>query len=451
MPLEIKMPQLSLTMESGAIVRWLVTENDLVSQGQPLLEVETDKAVVQVEAPQEGRIARILCAPAQKVPVGIALAVLTPPGENLPPDWQPSSASLPVPEASKAEVAVAVASAPVASAKELQASWKARAIARQTGADLHAVQGTGHAGRITAADLRRAPVAEAKLPAPAVSVRASPVAAKLAAALGIKLDRIPGNPQGRIMEEDVLKAAASMIKSRPALPALDRAPAQVAQVLPLEGVRGIVARRMAESARATARVALWRDVDATELARLRARLEAKGVKVSYNDLLVRVCAAALCEHPSANARLGEGQIECLDRVNIGLAVDTERGLLVPVIHNAQRLSVAEIAEESARLIDAARTGHVGPDDLSGGTFTITNLGMFGVEGFTPIINLPECCILGVGRIVRRPVVLDDSDAIVVRPTMTISLVFDHRIIDGAAAARFLDSIVRFIQDPALLL
>jgi pyruvate dehydrogenase E2 component (dihydrolipoamide acetyltransferase) len=164
-----------------------------------------------------------------------------------------------------------------------------------------------------------------------------------------------------------------------------------------------------------------------------------------------MCAIALRDHPAANSRLGEDQIEHLDRINIGLAVDTDRGLLVPVIHSADRLSIPQIAAESARLIEAARTGRSLPDDLAGGTFTITNLGMLGVEGFTPVINLPECCILGVGRIVRKPVVCDGEDTVAVRPMVTISLVFDHQVIDGAPAARFLDRIAQVIQDPLLLL
>ena len=169
-------------------------------------------------------------------------------------------------------------------------------------------------------------------------------------------------------------------------------------------------------------------------------------------MLVHICAMALREHPAANARLGDAGIlrcwiEHLDRINIGLAVDTERGLLVPVVHNADRLTIPQIAAETARLVEAARAGRSLPDDLSGGTFTITNLGMFGVEGFTPVINLPECCILGVGKIVRKPTVVDEDDTMAVRPMMTLSLVFDHRVIDGAPAARFLDRIAQLVEDP----
>jgi pyruvate dehydrogenase E2 component (dihydrolipoamide acetyltransferase) len=208
---------------------------------------------------------------------------------------------------------------------------------------------------------------------------------------------------------------------------------------------------MATSARNTARVTLFRSVDVSGLIALRERFKVQGAPISYNDILVHVCAIALREHPAANSRLGDGRIEHLDCIHIGLAVDTERGLMVPVIHHADELSIRQIAAESARLITAAQAGSSLPDDLAGGTFTITNLGMFGVERFTPVINLPECCILGIGRIERKPVVSDEKDTVIVRPMMTLGLVFDHRVIDGAPAARFLARIAELIQDRLLLL
>jgi len=228
-------------------------------------------------------------------------------------------------------------------------------------------------------------------------------------------------------------------------------PPGVANTVPLAGVRGVISERMAASARATARVTMFREVDASRLIQLREAFKAQGIGVSYNDILVRVCAIALREHPGANARLGEGQVELLDRVHIGVAVDAERGLLVPVVRDADKLTIPQIAARSAQLIEAAQAGRSLPDDLTGGTFTITNLGMLGVEGFTPIINLPECCILGVGRIVRKPVASDEDDGLAVRPMMTLSLSFDHRVIDGAPAARFLARIAELIEDPMLLL
>jgi pyruvate dehydrogenase E2 component (dihydrolipoamide acetyltransferase) len=447
MPFEIKMPQLGLTMESGTVVRWLIAEGEPVAAQEPLLEVETDKAVVPVEAAQGGVLARILVPAGAQAPVGTTLAVLVAAGEALPAGWQPSDVGREAPPAPQPEPSLP-ARAP---GRAVEASWKARALARRLGIDLAGIEGSGPGGRVVAADVARAQQARAA-PCAAPAGRASPLAARLAESLGLDLATVSAEPQGRIMEEDVLRAAAAIIRRSgpaPAAPVGDLP--QVAQAKPLEGVRAIVSARMAESAHATARVTMFREVDASALVALRTRFQARGLSVSYNDILARLAALALLEHPTVNARLGEGQIEMLDRVNIGLAVDSERGLLVPVIRNAHLLSIAQIAEESARLIAAARSGRIAPDDLTGGTFTISNLGMLGVDGFTPVINLPECAILGVGRIRRKPVVLDAEDTVAVRPMMTISLAFDHRVIDGVPTARFLDHIAQSIEDPLLAL
>jgi pyruvate dehydrogenase E2 component (dihydrolipoamide acetyltransferase) len=325
-------------------------------------------------------------------------------------------------------------------------------MARQADLDLGSIAGSGPQGRIVATDITKAPGAVKAAPA-AQAISATPVALNLASALGLDLSGVRGTgAEGKITQSDVLEAAAARIRQQPGAPTLpEPGLPQVAQAIPLKGVQKIVSQAMAHSVHTTARVTLFREVDVSELMGWRERLKTQGKTVSYNDLLVQICAAALREHPEANARLGEGQIEILDRINIGLAVDTDRGLLVPVIHNADHLTTAQIAAESARLVQAAREGRLLPDELSGGTFTITNLGMLGVEGFTPVINLPECCILGVGRIVRKAVVVDEVDSLDVRPMMTLSLVIDHRILDGAPGARFLNRIAELIQDPMLLL
>lgn len=452
MPFTIAMPQLGLTMEKGTVVRWLVAEGQPFARGQALLEVETDKAVVPVEAPSEGTLARVLVPAGQTVPVGAALAVAVAPGEHLPSGWTPpgeerAEAPSRAPEKVAAQVPTPAREAAPSPGGPLRATWKARALARRMGVDLRQVVGSGPGGRVQAEDVARAAV-----PAPArPGARATPTAARLAEALGLDLAGIaPTGADGRIVEADVLQEAAALIRGRAApLPAAP-GPAGVARRVPLAGVRGVTSARMAESARTTARVTLFREVDATRLVELRDLFRAQGLQVSYNDILVRVCAVALREHPEANARLGDGEVELLDRVNIGLAVDTERGLLVPVIHDADRLSIPEIAARSAALIEAARAGRSRLDDLTGGTFTITNLGMLGVEGFTPVIHLPECCILGVGRIVRKPVALED-DQVAVRPMLTLSLAFDHRVLDGAPAARFLGRIAELVENPLRLL
>lgn len=451
MPFEIKMPQLGLTMEKGTVVEWLIREGDQISAGQEVLSVETDKSVVTVDVRQDGTIHSILVPEGHEVSVGTVLAIGLVPGETLPADWHPSQS---VVEKTPAPDPAAHVALPVSKAVPqglIQASWKARAMAREAGLELGTVVGSGPGGRVVATDISQALASRiAALPR---EIKATPVATSLAAALGLDLSQVTGSgSSGRITQADVLEAAAAIIRRQETTPSMPTPGLpQVAATVPLKSIRRIVSEGMATSVHTTARVTLFREVVAAELPKLRERFRSRGANVSYNDILVKICSTALREHPGANARLGDGQIEYLDRINIGLAVDTERGLLVPVIHNADRLTIPQIAAESARLVEAARDGRSMPDDLSGGTFTITNLGMFGVEGFTPVINLPECCILGAGKIVRKPVVCDEEDTVSVQPVMTISLVFDHRVIDGAPAARFLDRIAQLIQDPVLLL
>ncbi|MGQ9684634.1 MAG: dihydrolipoamide acetyltransferase family protein, partial [Anaerolineae bacterium] len=226
------------------------------------------------------------------------------------------------------------------------------------------------------------------------------------------------------------------------------------QTVPMAGVRARIAERMSASSQQTARVTLTAEVDATHLVEARTALkdafaQELGFAVGYNDLLIAICARALREFPYMNARLEGDEIRLLEEVHIGLAVDTERGLLVPVLRDADRLRVVEIARVLRELVARVRAGKAGPDDLTGGTFTITNLGMYGVDAFTPIINLPECAILGVGRIKPQPAVV--AGQVTIRQMLWLSLTFDHRLVDGAPAARFLQRIVQLVEEPFLLL
>jgi pyruvate dehydrogenase E2 component (dihydrolipoyllysine-residue acetyltransferase) len=462
-PAEITMPQLGLTMEYGTIIRWLISEGDEVLTGQEVCEVETDKAAICIEAHHTGEVARILASVGQVVPVGAPICVLVAPGEALPLNWQSSAAAPPAvlqPPVDAGIASCSSASQPDSATSTLmsvhnngpvQASWKARTLARALRLDLSSIAGTGVGGCVVAADVLNEQTASAN-PEGEVGIKASPIALSLAGALGVELAQIPGTGvNGRIEREDVIRFVAGIL-SDARQPTYGSAQLVAPpRIIPLEGVRSIVSQRMAESVRATARVTLIREANANALVDLRGRLKAQDIQVGYNDLLIAICAAALREHPEANARLTAGGIEQLQEVHIGLAVDTDRGLLVPVIHHAWRMSLLEIAAESLRLIDEARSGSISPDDLTGGTFTLTSLGMFGVDAFTPVINLPESCILGVGRIVRKPVADEHTDAVVVQPRITLSLAFDHRVIDGAPAARFFNRIVELVEEPALLL
>jgi len=217
---------------------------------------------------------------------------------------------------------------------------------------------------------------------------------------------------------------------------------------PLQGVRAIIAERMAQSASETARVTLTADVDASALVSLREQLTLDGFAVSYNDLFLYILGRALREYPALSASLQGGVVRQWKRIHIGLAVDTDRGLLVPVLRDVDQKGLEDLSQETGDLIARARTSKLRPDELTGGTFTLTNLGMYGIDAFTPIINLPETAILGVGRIKARPVAEEGN--VVVRPVVWLSLTFDHRVIDGAPAARFLQRVVQLVERPHLM-
>ena len=376
MPFKVTMPQLGLTMERGTVVDWLVDEGATVSAGEEILTVETDKSIVAVKARQAGTLASIVVPAGEEVAVGTTLAIIVAPGEILPAEWSPSAVGriaqipdAPAPSAAAIQTKVPCETETVAG---VEASWKARTMAREAGLDLREVAGSGPRGRVVAADLEAVlaqAVAGTVVPAPA-----TPVAAHLATALGLDLSNVAGSGVGgRITQADILAVAAAKLgattrsyRSQPAervRAASESVLPQVASSTSLKGVRKIVSEAMAASVHTTARVTLLREVDAGELIRLRDRFTARGIAVSYNDLLVSICVVALHEHPAANARLVADRIEHLDRANVGLAVHTERGLLVPVVQDAGRLSIPQIAAETARLIAAARDGRIAPQDL----------------------------------------------------------------------------------------
>jgi pyruvate dehydrogenase E2 component (dihydrolipoamide acetyltransferase) len=258
---------------------------------------------------------------------------------------------------------------------------------------------------------------------------------------GVDWTQLPGSGAGgKVMREDISQAIAAEDGG---------ADDEILETLPVVGTRAVIASRMMQSAAQTAPVTLTSEVDATELVVLRSRLNADGVPCSYNDLLLTVLARALRTHPRLNASLQGDVINVWKRINVGLAVDSEQGLRVPVVYDADKKGLAEIAQETASLIETVRQGSAVPQGGRRGTFTLTNLGMFGIDAFTPIINLPECAILGVGRIKPQPSVVDGE--LTVRQKMWLSLTFDHRLIDGGPAARFLQCIAQLIEKPHLLL
>ncbi len=445
---DVVMPRLGWTMEVGTVVEWLKRDGDPVEAGDAIFSVDSDKAVTEVEALDSG----ILHIPAGspigvEVHVGALLASILLPGEVASsndahaPSRPPVADSAPdtSPRGGPAD-RLPVAATGNGQTAPAAISPRARRIAHELGIDWHDLVGSGISGRIRERDIRAA----ARVRSSTERRRATPTVRRLAEETGITLDRLTTiDPGGRVTRADILAAAAVS-------PAVETEPEVVSALTPM---RRVILERMTESARTVAPVTLTTDADATELVRIRQHLKEEldgtaSTVPSYTDLIVRISALALLDHPAVNASLTDAGIVRHDRVHLGIAVDTERGLLVPVIRDADRSSIHRIAAESSRLIDRVQTGSITSDDLRGGTFTVTNLGMFDIDAFTPIVNLPECAILGLGRIVARPVVIDpDGETIAVRNMIALSLTFDHRIVDGAPAARFLQQIKRMIERP----
>lgn len=429
MPTEVVMPRLGLNMKEGLLVRWLAGDGERVEKGQPLFVVETDKVTNQVEAEVGGTL-RHLVREGTSVPVAGLVAYILQEGEVLPSEVRPAT---PEPQAAHPS---APPEAPAAPARGLLASPAARRRARELGVDLQEVMGTGPDGAITVEDVEQYAARRAAQEAPP-EVRATPAARHLAQELGVDLASVtPSGPGGRITREDVERAA------RQPAPALEEV------VVPLEGIRAVIAQRMHRSLQETAQVTLATEVDATNLVQARAQVNAAReqqgqVPLSYNAILVKVVAMALREFPYMNATFAEGAIHQHRDIHVGVAVDTARGLLVPVVRHADRKSIAQIHQELQALAERAQAGQSTLDELSGGTFTITNLGALGVEVFTPILNYPEVAILGVGRIVPKPVVYQGG--LYIRDRLTLSLTFDHRLVDGAPAARFLQRVGSLIE------
>jgi pyruvate dehydrogenase E2 component (dihydrolipoamide acetyltransferase) len=461
MAFEVTMPRLGWSMESGTLAEWLKKDGDRVEAGEPLFTVEGDKATQEVEALESGvlRIPPDSPPPGREMPVGTLLAYIVRPGEE--PPFEGLAASLP--QVTHSEPAASSTGGPTAAAPSSLAptrrnlpaiSPRARRIAQELGVDWTILKGSGRTGRIVERDVRWV----AEVARPAVDVKVSPVARRLAEEAGIDLAELAVQKSGgRIQREDVEAAIAAREAAIPQSPIVPLA----GETMPVNQVRRLIAQRMAESAHTAAAVTLTTEADATELVAVREKLKAtlseRGwVVPTYNDLITKLTGVALQEHPLLNASWKpaastnqEDEIVISSYVHIGVAVDTDAGLLVPVVRDVPAKSIQQIAQESRALAEKARTRQLGADELRGGTFTITNLGMYGIDAFTPIINLPQCAILGVGRIVSKPAVWQDQ--VVPRKMMALSLTFDHRVVDGGPAARFLNAVREYIEQPYLWL
>lgn len=458
MPTPFIMPKFDMDQETATVVEWLKSEGEPVEVDEKVLVVETDKVAVDVPAPAGGTLSRITVESGDVVPVTSVIAYILAEGESeadLPAqDDGPSSPETvePEPDHQPDPPATSIASTPVA-----------KRIAREFGIDLTDVPTRNN--RVTKADVERYLAekgdAASEKPAPIksrVSVPATPAARRLARELDLNLESISGSgPRGRVQEVDVRSAAEKVPVGE------EMAPAQIeraAERQPLEGMRRTIAERMQTSFHTAPHIALTVEVDVSQLEQTRARMNAmledaapeeKVNKVSITALLIRIAAWALARHPYINASLIEEEIYLWEDVNVGVATAIDDGLIVPVIHGADRLTVGQINKNLVDLAGKARIGQLTLENVRGGTFTLTNLGMFGIKQFRAIINPPESAILAVGQVRRKPVVVDAEDNVEVRPVMSLTLSADHRVIDGVIAARFLSDITKAVETPDLLL
>ncbi len=414
MPKEVVMPALGMAQDEGVLLRWLKKEGEMVQAGEPLMEVATDKVDVQVEAPASGLLTAVTAQEGDGIPVGQVIALIAAEGEDLPakPVSAPPAQSVPsesrVPSPVAAGLAeqhgIDLAAVPAGAGVRVLASPKARRLARERGIDLASLAGNGPQGAVLAADV--------------------PLSAQ---------------PQTESLLQPVPETTATTYRT----PALTEPEPQA-----VSRMWQIMAQRLTESWTSAPHFYLVREVNAAKLINWRALLAADAVdsaKITYTDVLTKLAALSLARFPGLNSFWDNGKIITNPDINVGLAIAVEDGLLVPVVHRADRLRVDEIAARRADLVARANSAALLPDDFAGGTFTISNLGMYGVDAFNAIVNPPQAAILAVGRIADRVIAVEGQPA--VRPMMTLTLSCDHRVVDGVRAAQFLDALVGMIEEP----
>ena len=448
MSVDVLMPRLSDSMEEGTIVSWLKQVGDEVSVGEPLLEVETDKATIAYEAESAGTLIAILVEEGATAPLGAALALIGDPAEiNNPASDSPVNARAGRP-APAVVVAEPVEPPAPSSPSRFDASPVARRLAQHLGVELAALRGTGPRGRIVKLDVLRASTAPTRASNGASSGEATATSAASAAAAGAgppAPSRTPA-PSPAPTEPSRAVVPAAPTPHQVSSSTEDGAKG-VTEFVPFTRLQETVARRMAQSRATIPEFSLFRDVDMAEAVELRGRLRAMSDQApSFNDMIVKAAAVALRAYPLANSSYADSGVELHGRVNVGIAVSRDAGLVVPTITDADRKSLGEIAREARRLAAAVRDGTTMPAELAGGTFTVTNLGMFGVDSFAAIINPGQAAILSVGRMAPRAVV-DAEGAVVVRPMLTLGLISDHRVLYGADAAGFLSRICELLEQP----
>lgn len=463
MPLDFKFPDVGEGTTEGTLVKWLLKEGDLVKADQPIAEIETDKAVVEIPSPKTGVILRLYGKPGEVIKVGNVLATIgeageSPSGSKPAPTpvatISPSKTSTPAPKMSASSAPGTILAAP-----------STRQLARTLNVDLSTVRGTGPAGRITDEDVKNAG-AFGKMTSGKSSSNTSPTKTSSSSTQQSSSNEYHEPWESSNSSEHPLVSAENTAETNQGMhivsPLAHTESSRQAwksegseERVPLKGLRKIISDRMVKSMFTAVQVTHMDEVDVTALVELRAKekekMEKKGIKLTYLPFIAKACVAALQNHPYMNASIDDSTQEVVLKkyYHIGIAVDTEDGLIVPVVRNVDQKSIVQLSKEMQELAEKTRARKTSPEDLKGSTFTITNIGTLGGVYATPVINWPEVGILGVGKIQEKPVVREGK--IVIRHMMTVSLTFDHRIVDGAQAVRFANEVLQHLEDPGLFL
>lgn len=439
MPTNVIMPALGVAQQTGTLLKWLKAEGQTVTKGEPLMEVETDKATVEIEAAGSGVLSNVTAKPGDQVPVGQAIALILAEGETA------SATAMPSPHP---RIESRAGSNPLPKGEGTKAAATPVVPPRPLG------EGRGEgSGGVSAHTSQVPPVAQSNPPTSpfvkggsegdfATRILASPKAKRIAREQGIDLKSLHGSgPEGSILTADVLLVASGQAQPLTAATIPSSQP-----IIPLTPMRRIVGQRMTQSKQSAPHFYISMDIDMTAVSQLRTAAKERGDEVipSINDFILHACARALKTFPSVNSSFTEQGIKQHSDINLGVAVALDEGLVVPVIRNADQLSLNELAQQSRELADKAQNKKLFPLDYEGGTFTVSNLGMLGVDSFTAIINPPQCAILAVGRVAQR--VVADDGMFAIRSMMAATLSADHRVLDGAVAARFLQQVKIYLEN-----
>jgi pyruvate dehydrogenase E2 component (dihydrolipoamide acetyltransferase) len=454
MAIEVVIPALGLTVEKGKILKWLKKEGDTVSKGDSLYEVEADKVTTEVESPASGVLRRILIPEGVEVPILTVVAVITDGKEKLPEKYLTVAAAKPEKKDEPGppriqEPSVFVTSGPT----EIKAPPAARKLAKERGIDLLSIRGSGPGGTILVRDVESFPGRGGQA---GPRVLATPTARKLAEKEGIALGSVKGSGvSGRVMKADVVETRSALQSSGQKTKVSEVRVAQVSkyrlgQIIPMNSIRKVIAKRMAQSKFTAPHIYFFNDVDMEKLLNLREEIlaefeENEGIRISINDFLIKAVALTLREFPLVNSTVSGEEIRISPEINVGLAVAMEDGLIVPAIPKTDQLGLGEIARYRADLVDRARQTKLTIEEMERGTFTISSLAQFDITFFTAILNPPQSGILTVGKVEEKPVVRNGQ--MVIRRVMREGLSVDHRVIDGAVAAQFLQSLKKKLENP----